>query len=110
MIDWVRVADLRNEVGNDGFEEVVMLFMEETDEAVRRLEAGVPAELLGDMLHFLKGSALNLGFRAVSRLCHEGERLAAEGHAEQIDLNELVDNYKTARTEFLSGLSRLTQA
>ena len=108
MIDWARVSDLRSEVGSEGFDEVVMLFMEETDEAVRLLEAPVPSGKLEEMLHFLKGSALNLGFVHVAHLCHEGERAAAEGRSDEVDLAALVESYRATRTAFLDGLSRLS--
>lgn len=39
MIDWERVADLRSEIGDDGFDEVIALFLEETDEVIARLSA-----------------------------------------------------------------------
>lgn len=107
MIDWARVADLRGEVGTDGFEEVVLLFLEETDETIRRLAEAGTAEGLEEMLHFLKGSALNLGFTAVSRLCEEGERLAAAGRGIEVNLDRLIDSYHGARDDFLAGLGRL---
>ena len=36
MIDWGRVAELRDEVGAENFSEVVCLFLEEADEATQR--------------------------------------------------------------------------
>ena len=38
MIDWDRVAELRAEVGEDDFAEVVLLFLEEADDVAHRLE------------------------------------------------------------------------
>ena len=107
MIDWARVADLRGEVGTEGFDEVVTMFMEETDETIRRLNSRQGEAGLEELLHFLKGSALNLGFTAVSRLCHEGERLAAAGRGAEVDLVQLTDSYESARRLFLDGLQRL---
>ena len=43
MIDWTRVDELRNEVGNDDFLEVAELFLEEVDEVISRL-TDAPAE------------------------------------------------------------------
>ena len=34
MIDWARVSELRDEVGEGDFDEVVELFLEEVDEAI----------------------------------------------------------------------------
>ncbi|ABA80392.1 nickel transporter [Rhodobacter sphaeroides] len=106
MIDWGRVSALREEVGREAFEEVVLMFLEETDETIRRLSAA-PVAPLDEMLHFLKGSALNLGFRSVSRLCQEGERLAACGRGAEVELGVLVTSYRLARVEFLKGLERM---
>lgn len=72
MIDWLRMSELREEIGQDGFDEVVDVFLEEAEEVVARLlQAPFPTH---EDLHFLKGSALNLGFVAVAQLCQDGER------------------------------------
>ncbi|QLQ20348.1 MAG: Hpt domain-containing protein [Exiguobacterium profundum] len=77
MIDWLRMSELRDEIGQDGFDEVVDVFLEEADEVLARLiQDPLPTQ---EDLHFLKGSALNLGFVAVAQLCQEGERLLAAG-------------------------------
>ena len=38
MIDWTRVKDLRSEIGENDFFEVVEMFFDETDEVVASLE------------------------------------------------------------------------
>lgn len=78
MIDWLRMSELRDEIGQEGFDEVVDVFLEEAEEVVARLlHAPVPTQ---EDLHFLKGSALNLGFVSVAQLCQDGERrLIANG-------------------------------
>ena len=77
MIDWARVGELRDEIGCEDFAEVVSLFLEEADEVVQRLGACADAKALESALHFLKGSALNLGFERLAQLCQDGERRAA---------------------------------
>jgi len=62
MIDWNRVDELRTEVGPEDFIEVVDLFLEEVDEIIDRFRNGAQEENLEETLHFLKGSALNIGF------------------------------------------------
>ncbi|WP_460272974.1 Hpt domain-containing protein [Celeribacter sp. ULVN23_4] len=102
MIDWNRVADLRNEVGPDDFREVVDLFLEEVDDAIERMKtAPNPARLEQD-LHFLKGSSLNLGFAAFSALCRDGEIAARKGQADRINLTAIFNSYAQSRAEFLS--------
>ncbi|MGL5009742.1 MAG: Hpt domain-containing protein, partial [Paracoccaceae bacterium] len=58
LTDWQRVDDLAAEIGADAVVEVVVMFLEETDEVVARLAAAPPTM---EDYHFLKGSALNLG-------------------------------------------------
>ena len=102
MIDWDRVRELRSEIGGEDFDEVVAMFLEEADEAIRRLSVERGAKALAADLHFLKGAALNLGFRHLSALCQEGERRAGAGDA-GVDLDAVRDVYARARQEFETG-------
>lgn len=97
MIDWDRLRDLRGEIGDDGFDEVVAMFLEETDEVVGRLSADGGAKALESDLHFLKGSALNLGFSDLAALCQDGERTAALGGTE-IDLDRVRAAYQASKS------------
>lgn len=101
MIDWTRVKALRDEVGAEDFEEVVELFIEEVDEVVDRLRAGADPASLEEDMHFLKGSALNLGFSDFAALCEAGELAARAGDAESIDLGAVLSAYAASRTVFL---------
>lgn len=102
MIDWDRVRELRSEIGPDDFDEVVNLFLEEADETIARLSpAGGPIALAAD-LHFLKGAALNLGFRTLSALCQDGERRAGAGDI-GIDLDAVRAAYLGCRVAFECG-------
>ncbi len=104
MIDWSRVNELCDEVGAEDFDEVVELFLEEVEEVITRLQTAPDASQLEQDLHFLKGSALNLGFAAFSDLCKTGERLSAEGHADKVDVPEIIAEFKRSKTGFLAEL------
>jgi len=110
MIDWERVATLRDEVGEESFDEVVALFLEEVDELVAQLEASPDPERLERDLHFLKGGALNLGFQEFGLLCQAGERLAATGRATAVDLAAVLALYAQSRRQFLTQLGRSAAA
>ncbi len=110
MIDWERVADLRAEVGEDDFAEVVELFLEEVEGVIDRLRTDPQADQYEADLHFLKGSALNLGFRAFSRLCQIGEKQATSGHAGEVDLAAVLSAYEASKQEFLLNLPKRTRA
>ncbi len=106
MINWSRVSELRTEVGAEDFDEVIELFLEEVGEAIERLRHCPERSQLEQDLHFLKGSALSLGFEKFSRLCEHGERMSAQGKADSVDINEIVSGFDQSRTAFLSELNQ----
>ena len=101
MINWDRVAELREEVGVDDFAEIIELFLEEVDAIIELLRDGQGLSDLEAHLHFLKGSALNLGFAKFSQVCQQGETAAAQGQSESVDLAGLITVYDNARAIFL---------
>jgi histidine phosphotransfer protein HptB len=105
MIDWKRVEDLKEEIGLDGFVEVVDMFLDEAEGAVRALISGLPESEVEGQLHFLKGSALNLGLADLAAICGEGERKAAVGHAALIDMMQVAAIWRASRAGLLGGIS-----
>jgi len=103
MIDWGRVRELRDEIGMEDFTEVVQLFLEETDEVSEKMAVGMSDQAIEAALHFLRGSALNLGFKDLAALCQTGEKAAANGQYEAIDLAQVVTLYETSKAAFQSG-------
>lgn len=106
MIDWARVKDLREEIGDDDFLEVVALFLEETDEVAAQLEGPPDLETVESRLHFLKGSALNLGLSGLASLCQTGEKSAAMGNAAKVDLSAVTASYKASKAQLLASLDK----
>jgi histidine phosphotransfer protein HptB len=104
MLDWNRISSLRDEVGPDDFGEVVDLFLEEADSVTLTLAAQPCDQNLEEALHFLKGSALTLGFRDLSDLCQISETLASKGRSDEIDLNPILTSYEVSKSRFLSDL------
>lgn len=104
MILWSRVNELREEIGAEDFDEVVDLFLEEVEDVLARMRSGGASDPAND-LHFLKGSALNLGFSDFANLCLRGERLVASGRAGHLDLAEIVDCFARSREVLLCGLA-----
>ena len=101
MIDWTRIDELREEVGEDAFEEVLEIFLEETAEAMERLRASAPGGLAED-LHFLKGSAQNVGMTALGAACAEQEAEVRSGARTQADVARLESALDAARSEIAS--------
>ncbi len=110
MIDWQRVDALKEEVGEEDFEEIVDLFLEEVGELIDQLRDVSDLNTLGESLHFLKGSSLNLGFVQVAELCSAGEAASNAGQPETIDLKEVLDAFATSKETFLKTLSETKAA
>ena len=102
LINWNKVRELRDEVGAEDFDEVVELFLEEVEETISQL--GSEGRSVEHDLHFLKGSALNLGFAEFSELCRSGEAAAAAGHAASVDVGRVVTSYDASKHAFLAEL------
>lgn len=106
MIDWDRVTELRDEIGPDDFGEVVELFLDEVETEIETLRVDHDQARLEARLHFLKGSALNLGFEEFSRKCQQGETAAAQGEADGVDIPTILSCYAASKSEFLGALER----
>lgn len=105
MIDWHRIDELHAEIGPEGFEEVVELFLDEVEAIVMRLTTAPDPRSFEADLHFLKGGAWNLGFAEFGALCQDGERRAAGGGEGAIDIGRIVDSYFTSKQAFMAGLA-----
>lgn len=105
MIDWDQVDELRADMG-EGFDEVVEVFLQEVEGGLERLDPAAGAAAVAAEMHFLKGAALNLGFRAFARLCAEGEASANAGKVAGEDLDAVRSAYTESREAFMAGLSR----
>ncbi|WP_170376507.1 Hpt domain-containing protein [Ruegeria atlantica] len=102
MIDWSRVRQLQDEVGANEFEEVVQIFLDEVQENIDRLHQDTDRAEFEQNMHFLKGSALSLGFDRFSKLCQDAERNAAAGKASDVDLPALLAVYDNSKTVFFA--------
>ncbi|MCT8158560.1 Hpt domain-containing protein [Pseudoruegeria sp. SHC-113] len=107
MIDWNRVNELREEVGPEAFDEVVEIFLEEVDETIQRLRTAIVAESFRADMHFLKGSALNLGFADFAALCAEGEIGGDVSARDSAFVSALFQSYDDSRTAFLASLPKM---
>ena len=69
MIDWDRVAALKEDFGEEDFDELVGVFLEEVEGAINGLHDVQPSqEGVRNQMHFLKGCAANVGFRDLAEL------------------------------------------
>lgn len=98
MIDWQQVETLRGEIGDDDFDEVVGMFLEEVEGVLDDLRNRKNDQTLEGALHALTSSALNLGFSRFAELCASGEAQAADGGA--VDLEPIFAAYQASKTVF----------
>jgi HPt (histidine-containing phosphotransfer) domain-containing protein len=105
MVDWDRILQLQDEIGEEDFQDVVVVFLEEVGSEVDTLTTVEDADALEAKLHFLKGSALNLGLSAFASICQTGETLARNGRPDAVDLNEIRSCYKASIDEFSDVVS-----
>lgn len=110
MIDWNRVNELRDEIGAEDFEEVVEIFLEEVEEQIDNLRGVTTHDNLEGTMHFLKGSALNLGFSEFADLCQQGETASAAGKSREVDIAAVTGCYDRSKAEFLKNMSSLDAA
>jgi HPt (histidine-containing phosphotransfer) domain-containing protein len=104
MINWDRISELRHEVGKDDFGEVLKMFFEEVELVLAGIETSAASGKLLKDLHFLKGSALNLGFDAMSEICRRAEDAVSGGKIDDINCGLIQSAYLDARTELCSTL------
>ena len=104
MIDWNRIAELQAEVGEDAIEEVVTLFIEEVGDAVAALAETDDPSALSETLHFLKGSAQNIGLEGLGAVCAREELALRDDQGHSVAIEEIAMALKNAATE-LDGLT-----
>lgn len=103
MIDWDRVNELRIEVGEDDFDEVLAMFFDEAASVLANLGNGGMERIKRD-LHLLKGSAINIGLAGVGALCRNCEAALAANPNEVPDLIAIRRAFLTSK-EIVEGNS-----
>ena len=103
MIDWVQVRQLQDDVGKEEMAEVVELFLAEVDEAMETLQSHYDTMSVEDRsaaFHFLKGCALNLGFKAFADQCSLGEEITKGGGIPGFEISDLAAIYASSKQPF----------
>lgn len=103
MLDWDRITELRHEVGEDEFQLILELFLDEVEGVMMRLSRHNATRLETD-LHFLKGCAWNLGFAAFGNLCDVSERMTADGGAQDVSIEALMASYSDSKQALMRAL------
>lgn len=98
MLDMNRIDELREDFGEDDFEEIISLFLEEVEQRLAEITEQSCADVAG-VLHFLKGSAANLGFTSFKSACEQAE----EGLSSD-DLKRIAEVYAQSKDVFFKSL------
>lgn len=101
MINWTRVKELEHDIGPEDFSEVVELFLYEVEAVIDSLKTAEGQNDLEQDMHFLKGSALNLGFDELGHMCSDAEKIAARGDKSAVPVSGILDLYGRSKVEFL---------
>ncbi|MDG1339988.1 MAG: Hpt domain-containing protein [Paracoccaceae bacterium] len=97
MIAWDRNVELKEDFGQDGFREIIELFLSEVDLAIKDLPLATDHQTTLERLHFIKGSALNLGFTELASLCEPNNQ---DGQA--VKPADVEACYLTSKTTFFA--------
>lgn len=100
MLNATRIDELKQEVGEDDFAEVVSIFCEEVEDVLAELPT-TSAGAMGEKLHFLKGSALNIGMDDVAELCRREEEHLRLSPAAVADIASIKAAYLASKSELI---------
>lgn len=92
-IDPARTEEMLDLFGVEGFRELLDMFAEETAAVVARLDASGEAVGLAEDLHFLKGSAANLGLLRLATLCAGAEDALRSGRCDRALLARITEGF-----------------
>jgi HPt (histidine-containing phosphotransfer) domain-containing protein len=107
LIDWDLLDSLKADIGEEDFADVITLFVAEIGEKIEEMRAS-PDAASADDFHFLKGSAANLGFTAMSAACDAAEAACRAGQSG--DLDAVNAAFRAALDEARPHLPELTAA
>lgn len=105
MIDWDRITELKNDMGQDEFPALVSIFLDEVENALSNLN-GQTAPIEADF-HFLKGSALTLGFQDLAKLASAGEIALHQDADAQVEVSPIAKAYDLEKRELLENVQIL---
>ncbi|WP_371155601.1 Hpt domain-containing protein [Jannaschia sp. 2305UL9-9] len=91
MMDTARIEELRQEIGEDDLSLVLGIFAAEAEEVIARIGAGLSEAELGQAVHFLRSSALNIGFTALADQADSAVRLSEQAQSIARDLQDTLN-------------------
>ena len=99
-VDWSRVKEMHDEIGAEDFDEIADMFLDEVAEAIDNLEAATERSNMEADLHFIKGSALNIGFASLATIAGEWEAKIRDQIATKAPIDEIRASHASCIEEF----------
>lgn len=105
IVDWARVRELHDEIGAEDFDDIAEMFLDEVAEAIENLAAAETAQNMEADLHFIKGSALNIGFASLATIAAEWEAKVRDNEANSVPVELVVKAHSDCVGEFTANRS-----
>lgn len=112
MIDWEQIRQLEEDMGAEDLGDIVEVFLSEVEAALSDVARNPPTEPedMAARMHFLKGSAYNLGFEAFGSYCAKAEEAAHAGNTSEVSVTKARRLYSESKEIFLREFSRYSSA
>lgn len=110
MLDWTRISELQDDLGEDGFAEMSELFLQEIATILDQLIPESAVTTWESQLHMIKGCALNMGLGALAGYAAQLEQNAHQTLAWDAEIVRLRDLFADSRQEFLSHFDPMAAA
>lgn len=107
LVDWTRLAALREDIGEGCFAEIATMFVDEIQETLNRLTAAPDTATAADF-HFLRGSAANMGLVEMALACERAEAECTAGRP--ADLGAVDGSFRRSLAELGQTLPALAAA
>lgn len=104
MIDWERVREVQEQVGEAEFHTMLKLTFDEIELICARLALDGPREMEADF-RFLKDRARANGFGQFAHLCESSEGLVTSGRWTEVRLGHLLDCYAVSKSALAQGVA-----
>ncbi|MEX3017422.1 Hpt domain-containing protein [Gymnodinialimonas hymeniacidonis] len=104
-VDWERLNELKDDIGEEDFADVATLFVSELQDTLSGMQVATAA---AEDFHFLRGSAANLGFTALVAACSRAEAAAKAGEAP--DVAAVKSAFNAALAEMSAKMPDLAMA
>jgi hypothetical protein len=66
LLDSERIADLTEEIGEEGLADVMLMFLDEVEAEISRISLGLDDDAHAKATHFVRSGSVNIGLKALA--------------------------------------------